>query len=55
MTSLLINIDKNPAGNFCFDIVCDFVELPFRINFLQSRKLKGYQLPQHPQMAERFR
>lgn len=28
--------------NSRFELVCDLVELPFRINFTISRKLKGH-------------
>jgi hypothetical protein len=36
---------KKSTANSCFDIVCDLVELPFRITTLQSRKLKAYEIP----------
>jgi hypothetical protein len=34
-----------PATNSRFELVCDLVELPFRIKFSLSRKLSGYEFP----------
>jgi len=42
-----LNRNKSTAYNSsCLCLLWSLVELPFRINILQNRKLKGYEPPQ---------
>ena len=45
---------KQAAYNSCLWLLWNLVELPFRMNFTLSQKLKGYELPQKPQAAGRY-
>jgi hypothetical protein len=46
-------MNNKPAGNSRFELVCDLVELPFRINFSAKPKIERLRTTHHLKATER--